>query len=115
MNAKEISTAQTPNYCLASYHKEDLSVRATAEASLIGDEWWVNRVIVRPDNQRGKGLGGKLLEELKKVVAAEGGKVLLVAPGGYSNKHTAQVNFYGRHGFSKRKEDGVLQVELKEK
>lgn len=110
----KISTAQTSNYCSAFCYKEDLSIRATAEASLIGDEWWVNRVIILPESRRGKGLGGRLLEELKKAVAAEGGKVLLVAPGGYSNKYTAQVNFYERHGFSKRGKYGELQVELKE-
>lgn len=114
-NEKTIGTTETREYCSAYYFKPDMSVRATADASLIGDEWWLNRVVIAPKAQQGKGLGGKLLEKLKKVVAGAGGKFLLVAPGGYTTPYEMQVRFYRKHGFKdvidpERK--GVLRVEL---
>ncbi len=108
----KIQITRTPDYCAASYYKES-GVKATAEASNLGDVWYVNRVLVLPPKYRGKGIGGTLLEALKKAVRSVGGKVLVVTPGGYGAKPEDQVNFYKQHGFVEdSKEKGLLILRL---
>lgn len=105
---------KTPDYCSAYYYSEDHSVRATAEASRVGNEWWVNRVLVQPASARCMGLGGQLLEKLKETVAQVGGTSLLVTPGGYSDEWERQHKFYRSHGFQDADpvKDGLLEATL---
>ncbi len=78
----------------------DAPIRATASASLITDEdWFVNRVIVKPAAHRRNGLGGRLLERLKEEVAKRGAERLIVTPGGYDMALEDQVRFYEKRGF----------------
>jgi GNAT superfamily N-acetyltransferase len=107
---------KTQEYCAASLYKDCPRIQATAEASLVGTEWWVNRVLVQPESARCKGIGGRLLEALKQAVAEVGGTHLLVTPGGYSNEWERQFKFYRAHGFKDADpcKDGLLSVELKE-
>jgi GNAT superfamily N-acetyltransferase len=110
-----IVVTKTPDYCSAYTYTADQVLRAVAEASLVGDSWWVSRVLVQPSSARGKGLGGQLLEELKKAVAEMGGTRLLVTPGGYSNEWKRQHKFYRAHGFrdaDPTKDYGLLEADL---
>jgi GNAT superfamily N-acetyltransferase len=95
----KIRVIKQPEYCSANYYPDDCSVRATAEASLVGEKWWVNRVVVDPPTERGKGLGGRLLEALKGAVRGAGGRTIFVSPGGYNGNVRAQKRFYRGHGF----------------
>jgi GNAT superfamily N-acetyltransferase len=110
----EIRVIKLPEYCSANCYPVDMSVRATAEASLVGEEWWVNRVVVEPPTERGKGLGGRLLEALKGVVREAGGRTLFVSPGGYNGNVRAQRRFYRRHGFQpvKGSKGALLRIEF---
>ena len=90
-----------------------LPSRGAAEASRIGADWWVSRVVVHPAMNRGKGIGGRMLEALKKMVAAEGGTSLLVQPGGYAMNTADQDRFYEAHGFVKTNaEEGLFVCDL---
>lgn len=111
---RAIFVTKTKDYCSAYYFSDDQRIRATAEANFTGREWWVARVLVQPDSARGKGLGGRLLEELKKAVVEMGGTSLLVTPGGYSNERRRQFKFYKAHGFKDADScrDGLLEAQL---
>lgn len=74
--------------------------RGAAEASFVGDTWWVNRVLVQPRENRGRGIGGHMLEALKGAVVEEGGAELSVQPGGYDMNTADQNRFYEAHGFT---------------
>jgi GNAT superfamily N-acetyltransferase len=114
---RAIFVTKTPGYCSAYIYTEDLSLRAVAEANLVGTDWWVSRVLVQPPNARGKGLGGRLLEKLKRAERDTGGTRLLVTPGGYSNEWERQDKFYRAHGFrdaDPTKDYGLLEVDLTE-
>lgn len=73
---------------------------AIAEANELDDgDWWVVRVLV-PAAERGRGIGGHLLEALKASVAGRPGfRRLQVSPGGYGSEESRLLQFYGRHGF----------------
>ena len=76
--------------------------RGTAEASrLTGDtgHWHICRVLVQPASNRGRGIGGDLLDLLKEEVRERGGETLTVDPGGYDNNQERQRYFYQKCGF----------------
>lgn len=100
----------TPEYCSASICIGPK--RSTAEASLIGDQWWVNRVIVNPASKRDSGIGTSLLTKLKELVKENGGKALLVSPGGYDSDLTLQERFYAKNGFVETDDKGLWKVVL---
>ncbi len=85
-----------------------------AEATRIGDEWWVNRVLVQGDN-KGLGIGGHMLETLKKAVVRQGCTSLRVTPGGYGSDTAAQNRFYEAHGFVSHGEEGFVWVQTPRK
>ena len=107
---KKIRTTATPEHCSAAVFES--SLRACAEASRIGAEWWVNRVLVNPKEERNKGLGGALLERLILAIMQVGGEVLLVTPGGYDNDNDSQFRFYLAHGFERTVDSDVLCLDL---
>jgi len=76
---------------------------SSASASYIPGEdyWFINRVLVKPENERGKGIGSELLQLLIKEIKKHGGKKIIVTPGGYDNKTKKQFNFYRKNGFKK--------------
>jgi GNAT superfamily N-acetyltransferase len=102
---------ESANCCTASYWTEDLSIRGTAEASMLENVWWVNRVVVNPPSARGHGLGSQLIEALKAAVLKMGGKELMVCPGGYAGNVNKQKRFYKHHGF-KLIGSGVMRAKL---
>ena len=95
---------------------------AVAEASLMpwindGDHdptprsWYVNRVLVTSPDSRGSGLGTQVLEALKDAVRSQGGREMIVEPGGYGADPDKQKNFYVKNGFKPyRDENGDAYV-----
>lgn len=71
----------------------------TASASLVGDEWWVDRVFVQPTYRGRRGVGRKLVTKLKELVSERGGEKILVSPGGYGEDPRVQLAFYEAMGF----------------
>lgn len=80
--------------------------RGVAEATDMDGYWYVNRVLVQPGACRGRGIGGELLERLKKAVAEQGSTRLVVTPGGYVES-PKQKKFYKKHEFVEE-EPGLL-------
>lgn len=63
-------------------------------------EWYINRAIVGPKQQRGLGLGSQLMTRLLAVVSSKPGFVHVnVEPGGYGESPKKQKNFYTKNGF----------------
>jgi GNAT superfamily N-acetyltransferase len=60
--------------------------------------WWVSRVFVQ-DDHRGKGLGSKIVSTLLAEISKQGGKSVIVTPGGYRADPSRQIQFYERLGF----------------
>lgn len=83
--------------------------RGVAEASNMGDFWYVNRVLVQPANLRSRGIGGELLERLKAAIAEYGEARVVVTPGGY-DESPRQQRFYEQHGFVEEGEEPGLLV-----
>lgn len=82
------------------------SNRGVAEATNMGDEWQINRVLVQ--GARGQGIGGHLLESLKEAVVRQGGLQLWVQPGGYGSDPVDQKRFYETHGFVDQGKRGFM-------
>jgi len=74
---------------------------STASASFMGNHWFINRVLVNPQSDRGKGIGSKLLQVLIKEIKKQNNKKIIVTPGGYINNTKQQINFYVKNGFKK--------------
>lgn len=94
-----------------------MPVRGEVSASEVSPgKWWVNRALVKPDDQRGHGLGTQLLHTLlATLVAKDSFKHVLVEPGGYNMPVGRQRKFYKRSGFkAARKLPGVLRWTKKE-
>lgn len=72
-----------------------------AEASLMGDHWYLNRLVVKPPH-RGKGIGPVLLEKLLVEIEARGGLPIIVEPGGYGSDVKELWAFYRQFGFEDR-------------
>lgn len=93
--------------------------RAAASADFMAHEnwWWIGRVLVVKDEDRGKGVGSLILQRLLKEITtsliAEAGNIVVphavVAPGGYSDNIDGQMRFYLKNGFEQvAGEDGLL-------
>jgi len=61
--------------------------------------WWVSRVLVTSDEDRGKGWGGMILDTLIVEITKQGGKSIIVTPGGYGADPKKQKRFYEQHDF----------------
>ena len=72
---------------------------AVAQANILGDRWWVSRVIVRNAEARGKGLGSIALQRMLAVIGRISALPVYVCPGGYENNLEQQFAFYLSHGF----------------
>lgn len=81
--------------------------RGTASADLIGDIWWINRVLVQPPEARRKGIGSLMLTELIQAVSRQGG-ALKVCPGGYYQDKEDQFKFYEKNGFVRDGNEGSM-------
>ena len=86
------------------------------EHSIMEYCWYVSRVIVKED-QRGKGIGSKLLNMLiDEIKSRPGTGPIIVTPGGYNADAKKQMNFYKKNGFVKVKDNtGMLIYVLKKK
>jgi predicted GNAT family N-acyltransferase len=78
--------------------------QVAAGASNMGDgQWYLNRVVVK-NGGRGKGLGSEALKRVIEEVRKQGGKQLIVEPGGYGSDPARLRVWYGRHGFEPAKD-----------
>jgi GNAT superfamily N-acetyltransferase len=59
--------------------------------------------LVVPEDARGQGLGGELMERLTTYADEEGQKVALTAAGDFGGSRSGQERFYRRHGFMPNK------------
>ena len=95
-------TIATPESITILWRGDSAIERGVASADDIGDRWWISRVLVQPATCRGRGVGSKLIEQLKAAVANQGGTRLVVAPGGYvgtAKERKRQKKFYEHHDF----------------
>lgn len=114
--AGEIHVTSTPEYVCAIIMVEGVwRPVAVAEMSMIRPmEFFVNRVLVHRESDRGKGFGSRALQAVI-TEAMERTKYkarIVVTPGGYvvtDSDKRRQVRFYKRNGFVKTKERGVLE------
>lgn len=103
MNEPHITS--TPNNIDITFIDEGFP-RCTASANTHFSEdhencWWVSRVLVSRDEDRGKGYGGRALDILLREIEKQGGKAVIVTPGGYGADPKKQIRFYEAHGFVK--------------
>lgn len=89
-------------------HPDDLRP-SVASADRIDDVWWISRVLVQP-NQRGRGVGTKLLKALIEECRKQGGREMQVSPGGYNSDPIRQRAFYVRAGFKPSPDSESLLV-----
>ena len=74
--------------------------KACAEAELMCDEWFVNRVLVKDPDQRNKGIGSEMVEKMLTAIYGQNpDAVVTVLPGGYGENPDEQANFYQKNGF----------------
>jgi N-acetylglutamate synthase-like GNAT family acetyltransferase len=77
---------------------------ATAGMDLIGDMWWLARLVVQKP-YRGKGLGREMAMKLKENAD---GFPIQVMPGGYDLTKEEQFAFYEKCGFVKTDENTLV-------
>lgn len=63
--------------------------------------WWVSRVLVTSEAERGQGLGGMMLDQLIVEITKQDGQSIIVTPGGYGADPIRQQRFYEAHDFIK--------------
>jgi len=61
--------------------------------------WWISRVLVTSDEDRGKGWGGMMLDTLITEIVKQDGLSIIVTPGGYNADPVKQKRFYEQHDF----------------
>ena len=84
----------------ASFYNGKIDHRGTAEATFVDGVWYVNRVLVQPQELRGRGIGTRLLQTLiRELREKAGAEVLVVDPGGYDGDTDRQRRFYKKSGF----------------
>jgi predicted GNAT family N-acyltransferase len=83
------------------FDEKDIRNRAVAEATEMGSHWFINRVLVQPEEIRSNGIGSMLLQILIKEIKKTGNKQIIVTPGGYAMNQKKQQNFYKKNGFLK--------------
>lgn len=109
MDIGKPNVVATSTYCSVSIHRD--RIRACVEANFIDDDWWISRALVNPKEVRGQGIGGRLLERLKREIKKMDGRHILVTPGGYGGNKRLQRKFYRNHGFDYAGA-GILKVKL---
>lgn len=83
---------------------------AIAAADLVGDFWWVSRVLVGLPEFRGQGLGSLAVQRMLEKIASQSQLPIRVAPGGYTNETEKQFRFYEKNGFKRVEgEPGLLE------
>lgn len=97
-DGKIVVISQPTHVTISWYVGSGFVERATVSADLV-DQWWINRVLVQPESNRGLGIGSHLLKMLKEEVKKQGGTKIVVAPGGYDQNKDRQVRFYKKHNF----------------
>ena len=85
-------------------------LRASMQVSHVSNgDWYFNRALVKNDEDRGKGLGTRMLARLKEELKKKPNfKRLIVEPGGYGSEPKRQRGFYLKRGFFPHK-DGYLE------
>lgn len=79
---------------------EKVLMTAVAQASLLPNgTWYFNRMLVKNEEDRGRGLGSQLLERFKEELKKAGCRRLVVEPGGYGVDPVRQRRFYSERGF----------------
>lgn len=103
--------------CTYIHDTESCSVRikryGIIDATIIDGEWWIIRAIIYREKNRGKGLGGRLLKKLEKVVYKMGGESIYVTPI-FSEETYRPIRFYRKYGF-RRVSSGKYRVKLTRK
>jgi L-amino acid N-acyltransferase YncA len=101
-----LHTTSTPeNINIVALNHDETSMLGTASANphplKSPDEkcWWISRVLVSQSSNRGRGIGGALLDRLLSEILAQGGRSVIVTPGGYNADPVRQVRFYEQHDF----------------
>jgi GNAT superfamily N-acetyltransferase len=104
----EIQVIDTPQNVDVFFCTEEYG-GGTASANPMGEDgqWWISRVLVRPESARGQGYGSQLLSKLKETVVKYGCKQLVVCPSGYNSDKKQQMDFYIKNGFI-HKDKGTL-------
>jgi len=77
-------------------------IRAVAEATAFYDtpgSWYLNRVLVQDQKQRGQGLGSRMVRRLQEALVQQGCTRLIVEPGGYGSNIRDLFRFYRKLGF----------------
>lgn len=107
-------------YCISAYVRTSKNGRwvhpGTASASRIGNDWWVNRVIVHHED-RGRHVGRTLVEMVKISLidnhdeAKDGPLRVVVTPGGYDWNTPRQKAFYLSCGFRIVSDEPNLRME----
>lgn len=75
-----------------------LSAGTAGATHMGGGEWYLNRVIVRPEH-RGKGYGKVLVTRLLAETTKQGCTKMVLTPGGYDLTYEEQEAFYLKCGF----------------
>lgn len=93
----QITETETTIYV---YITEKYSIIASSECSEISDEWFFNRLYVRPE-YRGKGYGSKVLDKMLELVKKRN-IILELAINPYGEMTYNELEaFYLHHGFKK--------------
>lgn len=82
--------------------EESARALAMLDASQLLPEggWFLNRLIVNDEAYRGKGIGGEVLERLKRFLSREPGRpYIIVTPSGYGTDPERRLRFYLSNGF----------------
>jgi predicted GNAT family acetyltransferase len=86
-------------YSICGRHKGVAEAEVVEHDYLPEETWYVNRVLIEPLIQRGKGLGTALMTALIDEVRRRKGKHILLEPYGYGSDPKRLRRFYGRLGF----------------
>jgi predicted GNAT family N-acyltransferase len=71
-----------------------------AEADLVDGKWWISRVLVKKEQDRGNGLGSKFLQKLLyEIYLRDPDATVIVCPGGYVSDMERQISFYKKNDF----------------
>lgn len=100
---RSVGTAQADQVEPGMYHSEAC--------------WWIARVVVSRAEKRGAGIGTFMLKRLLETIASHPGgvRLLVVAPGGYSNESERQYRFYRKNGFVDSGDIGLLMQRVEKR
>lgn len=101
MDVQPIVVGNDLSISVCWFDKNNERNRAVAEASKTGTySWFINRVLVQPEELRSKGIGSILLKRLISEIRKTDAKQIIVTPGGYAMNQDRQFNFYKKNGFA---------------